>query len=257
MTLEAATVWMARGGAIAAAVAALELLWVRRVMADDGAFGWPVLRRELAGAPAWLRGVADRVLAYRSTCAVLALQLAAALALPWCAHPALPWVVFACSLAISIRFRGAYNGGSDAMLLVVMLALGLARSAPGSRLATAGLAYAAAQLMLSYFVAGIAKLRDPAWRAGRAMALLMALPTYRVPAWLGAVIARPPISALASWSVLGFECGFPLAFSRPSVCTALVISGAVFHLGNAIVFGLDRFLWTWLAAYPALLYWAG
>jgi len=257
MTLAAATTWMARGGAIAAAVAALELLWVRRALADDGAFGWPVLRRELASAPAWLRWVADRVLSYRGTCAVLVVQLAAALALPWCAHPALPWAVFACALAISIRFRGAYNGGSDAMLLVVMLALGLARSAPGSRLATVGLAYAAAQLVLSYFVAGVAKLRDPAWRAGRAMALVVALPPYRVPARLQAVIARPPIAALATWSVLGFECGFPLVFSRPSACTALAIAGAAFHLGNAIVFGLDRFLWTWLAAYPALLYWAG
>jgi hypothetical protein len=30
---------------------------------------------------------------------------------------------------------------------------------------------------------------------------------------------------------------------------------AVFHLTNAVVFGLNRFLWAWLAAFPALLFW--
>lgn len=257
MTVDDATTWMARGGAIAAAVAALELLWVRQALADDGPWGWPVLRRELADVPAWLGAIADRVFSYRGILVVLSIQLASALALPWSAHPALPWLIFACSLATSIRFRGSYNGGSDAMLLVVMISLGLARSAPGSRVATAGLAYAAAQLVLSYFVAGIAKLADRAWRTGRALPILVGLPHYRAPAWAARLIARPAIAALATWSILGFECGFPLVFVRPSVCIGLVICGGGFHLGNAIVFGLDRFLWTWLAAYPALLYWAG
>ena len=28
----------------------------------------------------------------------------------------------------------------------------------------------------------------------------------------------------------------------------------LFHLGNALLFGLNRFFWIWLAAYPALLW---
>jgi len=32
--------------------------------------------------------------------------------------------------------------------------------------------------------------------------------------------------------------------------------GAAFHLANAFAFGLNRFLWAWLAAYPALWFWA-
>ena len=256
MTLDAAVAWMARGLALAAAIAALELLRVRRALADTGVFAWPVLRRELAGAPRAIRAAADVVLSYRGTLAVLALQLAAALALPWLDHPAPAWIVFATSLAIAIRFRGTYNGGSDAMLLVVMLALGLARSAPGSPLAAAGLAYAAAQLVLSYFVAGISKLGEPAWRSGRAIPMLMRVAHYRTPAWATTVLSKPPIARLAAWSMLAFECAFPLALVRPSVCAVLVICGAAFHVVNAVVLGLNRFLWTWLAAYPALLYWA-
>jgi len=256
MTLATATAWLARGGAVAAAIAALELLCVRHALSDTGVFAWPILRAELATAPRWLRAIADRVFSYRGIMVVLAIQLASALALPWLAHPALPWLVFATSLLISIRFRGTYNGGSDAMLLVVMLALGLARSAPGSPLAAAGLAYAAAQLVLSYFVAGIAKLPDPAWRSGRAVPMLMRLPQYRAPAWATNVLSRPWVARCAAWSMLAFECVFPLALARPSVCVVLLICGAAFHVVNAVVLGLNRFLWTWLAAYPALLYWA-
>lgn len=256
MTLATAITWLARLTAVAATVAALELLCARRALADTGVFSWPVLRGELARAPRAVRVVADAALSYRGTFAVLAVQLAAALTLPWLAHPAPAWLVFATTLTIAIRFRGSYNGGSDAMLLVVTLALALARSAPDSQLARAGLAYAAAQLVLSYFVAGVAKLGDPAWRRGTALPIVLALPHYHVAPRIAAALSRPAIARLAGWAMLGFECAFPLALVGPRACTTLLAIGAAFHLANAVVFGLNRFLWTWLAAYPALLYWA-
>lgn len=255
MTEADAVSWMARGLALVGAIAALELLWVRRTLADDGVFAWPVLRRDLARAPRALRGLADAVLSYRGTLGVLALQLAAALALPWIDHAAPAWIVFATSLTISVRFRGSYNGGSDAMVLVVALALALARTAPGSRLALAALGYAAAQLVLSYFIAGVAKLADPAWRRGTALPIVVRLPQYQVAPAAQALLSRRLIAGLAGWSMLAFECGFPLALADRAVCLALLAFGAAFHLINAVVFGLNRFLWAWLAAYPALVFW--
>jgi len=255
VTLAAAVDWMARGLAIAAAIAALELVRVRRALADTGVFAWPVLRRELAGAPRAVRAVADIALSYRGTLVILALQLAAALALPWLDHPAPAWIVFATSLAIAIRFRGAYNGGSDAMLLVVALAVALARTAPASRLAPAALGYAAAQLVLSYVIAGDAKIADPAWRRGTALRIVVRLPQYQVSPAAQALLSRPAITRLAAWAMLAFECGFPLALTDRAVCLALLAFGAGFHVTNAVVFGLNRFLWAWLAAYPALVFW--
>ena len=246
MTEACAVTWLARGAAVASALAALELIAVRRALADDGVFAWPVLRRE------WpRRGLADRVLSYRGTLAVLIVQLAAALALPWL--DAAAWPLFACLLIVSVRFRGSYNGGSDAMLLIVVLAVALARSG----LARAGLAYAAAQLVLSYFVSGIAKLRDPRWRAGRALAIVVRLPHYRVPPRIVAALARPRVARLAGWAMLAFECSFPLALVSVPACVGFLAVGAAFHLANAVSFGLNRFWWAWLAAYPALLYAAG
>jgi hypothetical protein len=71
------------------------------------------------------------------------------------------------------------------------------------------------------------------------------------------VLSRAAIAAIAGWLMLGFECGAPLALTGRTACLALLAFGAGFHVVNAVVFGLNRFLWTWLAAYPALLYWAG
>lgn len=235
--------WMARLTAVAAAIAALELLVARRAVADDGVFAWPVLRRAYARP-----GLVDWLFGYRSTIGLLVMQLGAAAALPW--EPRAAWVVFATALAMSVRFRGSFNGGSDSMLLVVSLALALASTFP--RQAGWALGYCAVQLTLSYVIAGLAKLRDPAWRDGRALAILVELPQYRVPRGLARVGAR--LTRLGSWAILAFELAFPIAFTGPTAAAVVLAIGAAFHVANALVFGLDRFLWTWLAAYPALLY---
>lgn len=242
--------WMARLGGLAAAIAALELLAVRRAYADDGVFAWPVLRREL---PPRLRPFVDPLFGYRGTLAIAAAQLGAAAALAVTADPAPAWIAFAAVLLVAIRWRGSYNGGSDAMLLVVLLVVALARTAPGSELAAGAVAYGAAQLVLSYFIAGASKLRDPAWRAGRALPILVALPHYRVPPAAARVLAHPIGTRALAWGMLLFELGAPLALVDARACVAVLAIAFAFHVANAVAFGLDRFLWTWLAAFPALV----
>jgi uncharacterized membrane protein len=80
------------------------------------------------------------------------------------------------------------------------------------------------------------------------------LPHYGVPPSLIAIltsrVARP-----ASFAMLAFECSFPIALVDVRACVVMLAIAAVFHLTNAVVFGLNRFLWAWLAAFPALLFW--
>jgi hypothetical protein len=110
------------------------------------------------------------------------------------------------------------------------------------------------QLTLSYFIAGAVKLQNPDWRSGRALASFVGSGRYGTPAWLVRAISTGPRPALAAWGVMAFEGGFPLALVSPAVAAALLALGVLFHLGNAAVFGLNRFLLAWLAAYPSLLY---
>lgn len=240
--------WMTRLAALATAICALELVIVREAFSERGVYAWSVLRAEYGRLSRPL-GI---LFGARGTLVLLVLQLGAAIALPVVGHPAVAWLAFATTLAIAVRWRGSYNGGSDAMLLVVLLAIAIARTAPS--LERAALGYAAAQLVLSYFIAGIAKLGDPAWRAGRAMPILVTLPHYRVPARAQTLLASPRLGRALAYGMLAWECTFPLALLHPSACVAYLAIGAAFHLTNALAFGLDRFLWIWLAAYPALLH---
>jgi len=246
MTFAAGTIWIARLASLATAIAALELIVVHRAWSEQGVYAWSVVKRDYSPAGARVAGL---VLSTPGTWLVLAVQLASALALPWLAQPVWPWLAFASTLAIAVRFRGTFNGGSDAMLLVVLLGLAVARSGAPE----IGLGYTAAQLVLSYVLAGIAKLREPHWRDGTALAALVALPSYGVPAALIRWISR--VSRAAGYALLAFECGFPIALVDPAACRVLLAIAALFHLGNAIVFGLNRFLWAWLAAFPALIVW--
>jgi hypothetical protein len=248
VTLADAIVWCSRLASVATAIAALELIVVHRAWSERGVYAWSVLRREYSPIGARLAGL---VLSTPGMWLVVAVQLASALALPWLAHPIWPWLAFATTLAVAVRFRGTFNGGSDAMLLVVLLGLAVARSGAPE----VGLGYIAAQLVLSYVLAGIAKLREPRWRDGTALASLVALPSYGVPRSLAAVVSPPLLGRAASYALLGFECGFPIALVDPTACRVVLVLAALFHLGNAIVFGLNRFLWAWLAAFPALIFW--
>lgn len=158
-------------------------------------------------------------------------------------------------LLVALRFTGPYNGGSDALTLLSLLCLGLAGCAHGdSLLAKAAVGYLVAQLLLSYCVAGLAKLKHPSWHTGGALQCFMALPKYAAPAPVRAWLARPNVAKWAARSVLAFECSFPLALLSPTLCSVYLAIGAAFHLGNAAVLGLNRFLWAWLSLYPLLLW---
>jgi hypothetical protein len=217
--------------AIAVVQQSVELLALRRAMADDGVWAWSVLRREFVGVPA---GLADAVFGYRGTLAVLTLRLAAAAAVP--VAPALPCllVMLATTLLVALRWRGSFNGGSDAMTITVLLAASVAGAFPGSDAVQLGcLWYVALVSVHSYVIAGLVKLRAPAGAA---------------------VFARPGIARAVSWTMIALECLFPLALLDPWICAGFIALAVPFHVVNAYVFGLDRFVFAWVATYPALLY---
>jgi uncharacterized protein YhhL (DUF1145 family) len=64
----------------------------------------------------------------------------------------------------------------------------------------------------------------------------------------------PRLLRAMAWGVILLELAFPLALLDARLLWAALSLAALFHLANALLFGLNRFLWTWLAAYPALLW---
>lgn len=253
--------------ALSVALQSLELLSVRRDFAAQGVFSWQVIRDDVAALPRPLRALLDALLDDGRFVLLLGVQLGLALVLPWTSGALVPLALLLTGLLVCVRFRGTYNGGSDAMTLVVMLGLWVARLGPepahagllaGSVWQRAGLGYIGAQLVLSYLLAGVAKLREPRWREGRALPRLLRAHQYAVPASLQHALSSPPRAFAASWLVMLFECAFPGApWLGPVGCALVLAAGATFHLVNVVALGLNRFFWAWLAAYPALLFWSG
>lgn len=154
-------------------------------------------------------------------------------------------------------FQGPYNGGSDRMGLLILWCLLAATLLPQRAWAELALGYLALQLTLSYFISGWVKITNRDWRSGRALADVFLFSAYPVAENMRALRHHPRLLQLASWGVMGLELAFPLALlSAPSLVVALALT-AFFHLANAVLFGLNRFFWTWIAAYPALIWFQG
>lgn len=158
------------------------------------------------------------------------------------------------SLLILQRFQGPYNGGSDRLGLLALWCLALARLLPVEAWRELAFGYLGVQLMLSYFISGWVKIVNPDWRKGVALRQVFAFSAYPVAERLRGWADRPRLLLVMSWVVMLFELAFPLTLiSQSSLMVGLVVA-AIFHLANACLFGLNRFFWTWLAAYPAILW---
>lgn len=164
------------------------------------------------------------------------------------------WALFALAVIQLHRFQGPYNGGADKMALLIITCLAVARSAPTQQWQELALGYLAVQLVLSYVVSGWVKLANPDWRSGAALRDVFAYSAYPVSTSLRSWADLPRVMQGASWAVIGLEVLFPLALVQSNLLILGLFSTAAFHLANACIFGLNRFFWIWLCAYPSLIW---
>lgn len=152
------------------------------------------------------------------------------------------------------RFQGPYNGGADRLRLLMLSCVFLSHVLPGQTAPQVALGYLAVQMMLSYTAAGWAKLANPDWRQGRALHDVFAMSVYPVSEQVRAWAGKPRLLRGLSGIVLAFEVLFPFALLGATTLQVALGAALVFHVGNACAFGLNRFVWIWLAGYPSLLW---
>lgn len=152
------------------------------------------------------------------------------------------------------RYRGPYNGGSDTVTLLLLLCLCLANLAPSRLWQEVALGYLALQLIISYFQAGWVKLVNPEWRTGKALHEVFALTAYPVSESLRGLAKKTRLLFVASWLVIMGELLFPLALLNSTLLVIALFCAAFFHFANAMLFGLNRFFWGWLATYPVIIW---
>lgn len=167
------------------------------------------------------------------------------------------WVCLALlviGLFILRRFQGPYNGGSDRMGLLILCCLTLSYTQPLTQWREYIFGYLALQSVLSYFIAGWVKIVNPEWRNGRALQDVFRFSAYPVSESLRTWADHPRLLFLMSWSVMLFEILFPFTLLTQITLVIGLIVAAAFHFANACLFGLNRFFWIWLAAYPSIFW---
>jgi len=164
------------------------------------------------------------------------------------------WGLWGISLAMLWRYQGPYNGGSDKMTMLILSCLSLAHMAPTPFWQEMALSYLAVQLVLSYFVSGWVKLVNPEWRSGEALCDVFRFSAYPVSEGLRRLADQPRFLFVMGWAVILFELVFPLSLLDPVALKLALLCAAGFHFSNACFFGLNRFFWIWLCAYPALIW---
>lgn len=114
--------------------------------------------------------------------------------------------------------------------------------------------YLALQLVLSYFISGWVKIVNPQWRNGQALQDVFRFSAYPASESMRAFAGRPRLLFVMSWAVMLFELSFPLTLLTQTTLIIGLVTAVIFHLANAFLFGLNRFFWCWLTAYPSILW---
>lgn len=239
----------------------LQTLEYLRLPSLDRVTLWPMLAQELPAQPAWLKSGLTLLLQPGPYRAMLVLRLVLALGLMLgLVGLAGATVLFVMALLLLLRWRGAFNGGSDFMTLVGLSGLLLAHlvgAIANEPLGwQAGFWYISLQTVSSYFVSGWVKLLRAEWRSGQAMTLFLDTGVYG-PLAQNSIFRNPQVARLCAWSFTLWEGCFPLALL--DVRLALVFCGvaSLFHFLVFWFFGLNRFFWAWLSSFPAVVYCAG
>jgi hypothetical protein len=236
---------------------AVELLLHRDTL--DRFFEWPVIRSRyyILLRHKGLGALFDVVLTGRLFLVLVAAHALAAVAFAVLLPIGRPFVallalfVLAVHCAIHLRLLVGMDG-ADQMQSIVWAGLGIYALDLGPIANWAAAIFIVVELMLSYAVAGIAKLVSPGWRRGTAIASITRTGTYCSPGMSTALQLRP-VSLAVGWATIGFELLAPmLLFGGHPGLALFVAAGAAFHIGIAMTMGLSTFVFAFLAAYPVL-----
>jgi hypothetical protein len=250
-----AILWTERCIACAIFFQSIELLLIRSSFSDTGVWRWNDLRREYEIFSFPMQRFISLCLNYTNFIYLLLLRIIFSLLLLLSSHPVIIFFLLASTVLIALRWRGTFNGGSDYMSVLVLVALLVVSLFPLSeKVQLAVLWYLAIQLVTSYFIAGMVKLKKANWRSGAAFKGFVDSTIYHPNRFTRGISEHQYLAFLCSWSVIIFEVTFVISLINPVVSLAYIFLALLFHIGNFYIFGLNRFIFAWSSCYPALLF---
>jgi hypothetical protein len=235
----------------------VEFLRLRSVQQPDALWSWKVQRGDVAHASAPLRHLFDWLYRDSVHSAHLMLRLGAGASLCFGSSIVSATLLFFSTIVLLIRWRGAFNGGSDFMTIIALTGLMIAhwgQAIVGPLLAwQAGLGYVCLHAMTSYFISGTIKLFSVEWRHGIALPYFLDGGLYG-PLSPDSILRHRAVAIMCSWGFILWECAVPLALLGPAFAIAFCAVALLFHFLVFVFFGLNRFIWAWMVSFPAIIY---
>jgi hypothetical protein len=169
------------------------------------------------------------------------------------------YVVGLLVVSLLVCMRLPWTKGADSQLnLITYGAISLTLLSDTPAAATYCLYFLTLQLCLAYFAAGYHKLRSLCWRSGYALPGLLSTRLFGAPALAAWLDRRLLVSLSLCWATIIWEVSFPVLLVAPrAVGLCYLCGGILFHLGTAVTMGLNKFIWAFLALYPAAVYCTG
>jgi hypothetical protein len=238
------------------ALATLEYLSVGSHFASDGIFAWQVLRTRYRPIPSVLLHIRDKLYSEAGVKTLLWTRLLLlVLALIPNRNPYYSPILFGSILIVSLVFNYRLmfgTDGSDYMLTILLVGLTIC-SLPYPGWRSIGFCFIAAQSVLSYLTAGVAKARSRTWRSGEAICNILDTATYGSRIGVGLLKDSRLMQRAVCWATILFECTFPLVLLAPRRTILLFFGlGIMFHVLVSVFMGLNNFVWAYLGTYPAI-----
>ncbi|WP_353239483.1 hypothetical protein [Limnohabitans sp.] len=223
----------------------LQTLEYLKLVRMDRVGDWGIQRQEIPNLP--MRWLLDRLFEVPIYKGLLWMRCLFSLVL-MAGHAELgvSLTLFVLAVLLLLRWRGAFNGGSDFMSLVgltgLLLAHGLSTFTEPAEAWRIAFWYVTLQSLGSYFVSGWIKFMRPEWRSGQALTVFLDQAVHG-PLPEKSIFRSPRVARICSWSFILWEGLFPMALWSFHVAAVFCAVAAVFHFLVYWFFGLNRFFW--------------
>lgn len=240
--------------AFALTLQSIEFLLIRRTFSNTGIWQSSILKSDFEVFPKFISTLLEYLLSYNKFIYIICLRLLLSILLFSIASPIIYGLLIIIALLISLRWRGTFNGGSDYMTLIVLIAMFIASLSSNPKFQNAAVYYLCFQVASSYFLAGLVKIKNRDWRTGKALKAFLQNTIYLDNSVSKFLIGSNKLLRLFAIITIAWELSFPLAFVNLNFAIVYLSIGFLFHLANAYLLGLNRFLFIWVATYPAVFY---
>ncbi len=232
----------------------IELAVVAKEMRPGGIFNWDVLSLVDHSRNSKIRFYLAQTfgrIAHKTFVIMLFLEASIVVAaFTWPSNAALVLAAAAFLLIHLKRHYLSFNG-SDQMVFVVLVAVFIGSIGHAARAATA---FLAAEVSISYLVAGVYKVWSPYWKHGTALKLIVQTQMFGNQTVARLLNNYGWLTVVSQSTVVFWECSFFIALVAPPRAVMVILgAGVIFHAACAWMMGLNTFPWAFWASYPAII----